>query len=104
MVCFRQIEAKQVQNANDYVKLSGDPKVEGKIGDQVADELERIVYVPRSDHQIVIYVTVQDKVEYPPEHPLHSLLVNSVLFFIEIRSAERAVINDRKERKDDVWR
>ena len=46
MVCFRQVETKQVQNANDQMKLSGDPQVEGKIGDQIADQLRTYWLLP----------------------------------------------------------
>ena len=46
MVGFRQVETKQMQNANDQVKLPGNPEVEGKIGDQIPYQLESVVTSP----------------------------------------------------------
>ena len=58
MVCFGQVEAKQVQNANDQVKLSGNPQIEGKIGDQKADELRSSGYFLWGNHQVIINKTI----------------------------------------------
>ena len=100
---FRQVETKQVQNANDQMKLSGDPEVKGKIGDEKADQLESIGYILRDNHEVIINVTIQDEVDHPPEHPLYSGLINSVLVIIVVRPAKCTVIYNGKERKDDVW-
>src|SRR5215216_4974269 len=103
MVCFRQVETKQVQNTNDQVKLSGDPKVERKIGDQITDQLERIGHILRGDHEVVIDVTIQDELDHPAEYPLQSYLINPVLVIVVVSSAKCAVVHNGKERKDDVW-
>src|SRR6266545_5404331 len=101
-VCFRQVETKQMQNANDQVKLSGNPEVKGKIGDQIADQPECIGYICRRHHDVIINVTIQDEVDDPSQHPLQSFLINLVLIVVVIRSAKRTVIYHRKEGKDDV--
>src|SRR5574338_584998 len=102
MVGLRQVKAKQVQNANDQMKLSGDPEVEGKIGDQIADQLNGIGYVSRGDHEVIIDVTIEDQVYHPPDHPCDSPLINTMLLVIEVGPAERTVIYHRKEGEDDI--
>ena len=103
MVCFRQVETKQVQNGNDHMKLPGNPEVQGKIGDQKADQLKSIGYISRGHHEVIINVAIQDQVYHPAQHPLYSSLVNSVLVIIVVRPAKSTVIDNGKERKDDVW-
>src|SRR5688572_11403266 len=103
MMCFRQVETKHVQNANDHVKLSGNPEVEAKIGDQIAYQLESIGYISRGNHEVIVDVTIQDEVDHPSEDPLDSGLINLVLLLVIVRSAKGTVIYDGKERKDNVW-
>ena len=103
MVCFRQVETKQVQNADDQVKLSGNPEVEGKIGDQIPNQLERVGYIPWGDHKVIIDETIEDEMDHPSEYPLYSDLINLMLVVVVVSSAKCAVIYNGKERKDDVW-
>src|SRR5919198_1436085 len=102
MVCLRQIETKHVQNANDHVKLSGNPQVKTKIGDQIADQLGSIGYIPRGNHEVIVDVAIQNEVEHTPDHPFDSGLINSMLVLVVIRPAKCTVIYDRKEGEDHV--
>ena len=103
MVCFRQIETKKMQDANDQVKLSGDPQVKGKIGDQIADQLNGIRYIHRGNDEVIIDVAIQDEVDHTSEHPLKPFLIDLVLVLVVVRPAKCAVIYNWKEGKDDVW-
>jgi len=102
MVRLWQIETKQMQQAYNQVKRSGNPEVQGEIEDQKTDELERIRYVLWGDHEVIVDESIQDELDHPPKHPLQASLVNLVLFIIIISSAKCPIIYDGKEGKEDV--
>src|SRR5215216_1019853 len=75
MVGFRQVKTKQVQDTDDHMKHSGNPEVEGEIGNEIPDQFGGIRNILRSNRQIVVYVAIYDQVDYTSEQPLKPLLV-----------------------------
>lgn len=73
MVCFREVETKQVQNANDQVKLARNSQVKSKIGYDIANQFECVGHIRRRDHNVVIDITIQDELDHPPGQSIADL-------------------------------
>jgi hypothetical protein len=77
-VRLRQLEAEQMQHADDEVEEPRHPQIEHEIGDQVLKQVVRRRNFRRRQRDVVVEEPVEDQVDDAADDPVDAFLVGRI--------------------------